>query len=356
MDLIIDLSYWNNAMTSKTYDMVAKNFLGAILRVGYTGYGKPAKTKAHDTAFENHYRELSKRGVLLGAYWYGTDETPAEARVAANRALDLLKGRKLELGVFYDTEDGYYQKYMRKKDLTDTVLAFTERIRLNSDYITGVYASSYWFKDNLDFARLKNEIIWEANYGKNTGKIDSSVMFNSHIHQYTSMYSLDGQRFDSNVLLKKYWNVKGDPIKDKPVEVEFGSGNKVILKQGARAVSLSSHYNGMPINSYYIGKELNYSLTNVNVDWVYIDAIETYVHKNDCSFVGEVVEVGSKGLAKIKSGAKARSLSTAYDGVEIGSWVIGKEMKYLENQVKGKDWVYFPEIMTYVERKDVTFV
>lgn len=61
-----------------------------------------------------------------------------------------------------------------------------------------------------------------------------------------------------------------------------------------------------------------------------------------------------KGKAVINSGAVYRSLSKTYDGKKVPSDRIDVPMDYALNRVKGKDWVFFPSIMSYVARKDVT--
>ena len=56
------------------YDKLSKEIDFAILRVGYTGYGinPPHSNNFNkDVHFETHYKELAKRGVDIGVYYYG---------------------------------------------------------------------------------------------------------------------------------------------------------------------------------------------------------------------------------------------------------------------------------------------
>lgn len=237
---VLDISKWNR-MYKKDYDRVANEVDGVIMRAGYTGWGKPAKNKVIDELFNQHDRELRKRGVPLGIYWYGTDESPAEARVAAAKCLEFANGRSYPLGVFYDTEDNHYQRAMGKELLTSTVLAFIGHIEKNTNYRVGVYASTYWFKDQLDFKRLKNRvknlIIWEANYGVNDGTLNSTPKFKPHLHQYTSRHKINGQSFDLNQVLDHYW-------KDKKSDLELAE-EVLIGKHGngkERKKSLGNRY------------------------------------------------------------------------------------------------------------------
>lgn len=64
----------------------------------------------------------------------------------------------------------------------------------------------------------------------------------------------------------------------------------------------------------------------------------------------------AKKKAVIKRGAVSASQSKHYNGRPISATFIGVELDYELNKVKGKDWVYFPVISTYVDRKYVTFL
>ena len=228
----------------------------------------PAKNKVVDTSFETHDKELRSRGVPLGVYWYGTDESVNEAKEAARVLIRLAKGRSYPLGVFYDTEDQRYQAHMGKKKLTDVVLAFTNYIKDNTNYIAGVYASSSWYKSKLEFNRLKGLIIWEANYGgKNSGKKHNAIWYDSHLHQYTSNHYINGKRFDDNIIKKKWWDIK-EP--DKPT----GDAGKLFIEDMAKQVIAGKWGNGEArktlltkagYNYNEIQKEVNRQLNKVKL-------------------------------------------------------------------------------------------
>lgn len=67
------------------------------------------------------------------------------------------------------------------------------------------------------------------------------------------------------------------------------------------------------------------------------------------------VEEVKSDKAVIKKGAKSKSLSAKYNNLSIARSAIGVPLDYELNKVKGKDWVYFPTIQTYVDIKDVDF-
>lgn len=353
MKNILDISYYNQ-LSKKDYDDIAKNYEGVILRVGYTGWGKPAKNKVIDTAFKKHYEELSKRGIKLGGYWYGTDESPSEAENAAKKMFEFVGSRKMELGLFYDTEDNYYQRAMGKDLLTDTVLAFTNYLKSKVNVAVGVYASSSWFKNQLHFDRLGGLIIWEANYGINEDKKTSDVWYAADLHQYTSNHYINGKRFDDNIVLKAYW-LEGNDIVEEPSQPDVVKDKAIIVK-GARSSSKSAKYHGLTINSAYTGVPLDYQLNQVSGEnWVYFPSIQTYVDPKYVRYTNENVS-GKTNRGKIKGGATAKSKDSRYNNLPISSHVIDVAMECKPNAVKGTDWVYFPSIQTYVSEKDVKFV
>ncbi len=61
------------------------------------------------------------------------------------------------------------------------------------------------------------------------------------------------------------------------------------------------------------------------------------------------------GKATIKAGAVYRSQSAKYDGKVVPATYVGKSMAYELDKVGGVDWVYFPEIQSYVDAKNVNF-
>ncbi len=336
MKNILDISTWNN-LNSKDYDDIANNYEGVIMRIGYTGYGKPAKNKVIDDKFEQHDAELRKRGVKLGVYWYGTDESKAEAEVAAKRALEFAKGRDFPLGVFYDTEDNHYQRAMGKNKLTETVLGFTNYIKKNSNYIVGVYASSSWYKNQLHFDRLKGLIIWEANYGSNNGKLNSKLWYDSHIHQFTSNHIINNKRFDNNKVMKKYWKDSSDEpvVKDHADKTDEQLAAEVWAdKHGsgdARRKSLGNRY----------------------------DSVQSLVdkgHGKPNTNNPKPKPEQTQDKVKIKEGAKYVSKSAKYNGVAVPSGNTGVAYDYKLNTVKDRpSWVFIPYLNSYVDRKDVEF-
>jgi len=164
---IIDISEFNPI---NDYAAAAKNIDGVIMRTGYRGYGS-AGTLVKDGLLETHYQGFSGR-TKVGYYFFTQATSTAEAEEEANYVVNtLIKGKRVDFPIYWDSEgsgapgnsgraDG-----LSKSDRTDCAIAFVKRIKALG-YRAGVYASEYWFRDNLDFNRIVNAgaSIWVARY------------------------------------------------------------------------------------------------------------------------------------------------------------------------------------------------
>ena len=147
----IDISSWQ-APAAINYNKLAKQIDFAILRVGYTGHGTGVSLHKDD-AFEHHYAELHGRGIPLGVYWYSCANTPDKAIKEAKKCLEFIQGKELLYPVFIDVEDTHHQQPVSAKQLTDSVIAFCDTIE-KAGYYVGIYSSSWWFNNEMEFARL----------------------------------------------------------------------------------------------------------------------------------------------------------------------------------------------------------
>lgn len=178
----------------------------AIIRAGFTGYGK-AKSKQKDDQFENNYAGAKRVGIPVGVYWYSCAVTEEEARQEADLMLEYIKGKQLEFPVYIDTEDNHdtskysptSQATIGKNALTKVVKAFCERIE-NAGYYVGIYASSSWFNDRLNDDELSAYDHWIAQWS-------STEPSKAHgVWQYTSSGSVNGisGNVDMNYAMKDY--------------------------------------------------------------------------------------------------------------------------------------------------------
>ncbi|NLW53639.1 MAG: hypothetical protein GXY99_01870, partial [Clostridiaceae bacterium] len=165
--LVIDISEWQNP-NSINYDLLCQQIDGVILRIGFTGYGHD-KNKVADVHFERHYREFKNRGVPIGVYWFSRADTVAEAEVEANMTLSLLEGKELQLPIYWDTEDNYFQYKTTPELLTEVAISYIDTIRQAGREV-GIYASVNWYLNRLVMSRLWEHHadnffeVWVAHY------------------------------------------------------------------------------------------------------------------------------------------------------------------------------------------------
>ncbi len=190
---IIDVSEhqaWNTKIDWKA--LKEEGITGAIIRAGYRGYGSSG-TLVKDQYVDENISGALKAGIQVGVYFYTQAITTAEAQKEADLVLSVIKNYDITLPVFYDIEHVDYDigrldaANLSKTEQTKLCTAFCERIQ-SKNYVAGVYASKYYFYDELDYKTLESKYeIWLAHYTSNTdysGDID--------IWQYSSEGRLDG--------------------------------------------------------------------------------------------------------------------------------------------------------------------
>ena len=200
----VDISTYQKAQ-SIDYKTLAKNIDFAILRVGYTGYGK-GKSKQKDSEFEKHYANLSAQNVPLGVYWYSCASTPEEAREEARLTLEYVKDKKIQWPIYFDTEDNHHQRPLSKQALTDVALAYIKAIE-KAGYFAGIYASTSWLNTELDMSQI-DASVWVAHYGVKAPSYKGAY----DVWQYTSGGMLDGYggRLDLNYAYRDLGKVIAD--------------------------------------------------------------------------------------------------------------------------------------------------
>lgn len=153
----------------------------AILRAGYGRY-----TSQKDSQFERNYLCAKAVGIPVGAYWYSYAESVEEAKEEAKACLQVLQGKRFEYPIYFDIED-CVQLILGKAELTEICEAFCDMLE-DAGYYAGVYASTYWFTNKLDHARLAaNYTIWLADYRKYYDKDLAR-----HMHQYSAKGRVKG--------------------------------------------------------------------------------------------------------------------------------------------------------------------
>ncbi len=145
-----------------------------FVRVGYSSI-MGGVLGADSTAMKN-LKNAKEAGLKVGAYFYSTAITTAEAEAEAQYMLDLLNGFDLDLPVVMDYEFAWKNGQpgrlntanLSKEAATANVMAFCNRINC-SKYVPMLYANKSFLMDNLNAGEIAQYYqIWLANYGTST--------------------------------------------------------------------------------------------------------------------------------------------------------------------------------------------
>lgn len=197
----------------------------AIVRIGYRSSSDG--TIVEDSNARYNLQEAQKNNIMLGAYFFSTAVTEAEAVEEANWTADILDQYSITYPVAYDCE-GYTDPDSRQYNLTieertDIALTFLKTIEKRG--YEGMFYSSknelelnnWWQTDKIE----KDYKIWVAQY-PGTGlsvETGSSYKGTHHIWQYTTNGVVPGisQGVDMNVAYFGYEDINA-PISDIPPE------------------------------------------------------------------------------------------------------------------------------------------
>lgn len=161
---VADISEWQSGIN---YDLLARDFDGVILRAGVTFTAGDGSRKAKDAWFERHYAELKKRKVKLGAYYYGCADTVKEAEAEAKYFLELVKGKKFELPLYYDAEDNVHQAHLSSAELGEVIKTFCDTVE-KAGYFIGIYSFANWINHKIPREVSKRYALWVAHVGVTT--------------------------------------------------------------------------------------------------------------------------------------------------------------------------------------------
>jgi len=136
---------WNAVKTEKKF---------AIIRMGYGKTGI-------DDQYENNYKNAKEAGVQIGAYLFSYAKDSEGAKLEAQHALDLLKGKKFEWPIYYDIEGDALKG--KVNEMLDTFC----QILQENNYFCGVYSSASPLNNEFNSDVLSKYAVWVAHYGAN---------------------------------------------------------------------------------------------------------------------------------------------------------------------------------------------
>ena len=180
----IDVSKWNGKIDWNAVAQAGMDF--AIIRAGNRGSSEG--NLIEDPRFKENIQGATKAGIKVGVYIYSQAITEAEAIEEASMALTLVKGYKLHLPIYFDTEhiSGGRANSLNVSQRTAIAKAFCETVR-NAGYMPGIYSNYYWLRDNLKMSQLDIYSVWVAHYKDKCGYPGKYDMW-----QYTSSGSVPG--------------------------------------------------------------------------------------------------------------------------------------------------------------------
>lgn len=261
MKPLLDISSWQRPSLIN-YRALAESVRGVILRAGY-GLAK-------DTAFEEHYRQLSALGVPLGVYYFPLDGYVNEQ---VKLFAECVKGKRFVLGGWVDVEHPPFPKRLSKATV-DAFIAGAER-RLGTEL--GIYTSLYkWREIMADSTQYASRRLWVANYTTSFSITLPRPWKKWCIWQYSDRgrlpgYSgnLDLNRYDESCLasIKPLGEVVSEPIQpEKPFKA------RVITNAGL-AVRKAPSKNAEFVR--WLPENATVTVYAIQGDWWRIDPIQS---------------------------------------------------------------------------------
>ncbi len=200
----VDVSTYNEEIDWERVKAQGVDF--AIIRVG--GRGWTSGSIYGDLRCEAYLHGARKAGLRIGAYFYSTAICEAEAVREADAALAVLRGRKLDLPIFYDVEfSGEYPEgradRLSAEQRTHNARAFCRRVE-SAGYRAGVYSGSYFYKASIDRRPLEPYCLWMANYTRDG--MPPADARDYQLWQFSDRKNVDGIRcgVDMNVLFTDF--------------------------------------------------------------------------------------------------------------------------------------------------------
>ncbi len=192
----VDVSYYQGDIDWTQVRAAGVDF--AMVRLGYRGYRTGAM--AEDTHAQANLDGAAAAGLRLGAYFYSQAVTPEEAVQEAQLALEILRGRELQLPIAFDWEyvgQDARTAAMDAATMRGIVRAFCDPVRA-AGYEPMVYFNRDLSKRLFRLGELTEYDFWLAMYDQ-----DMTFPFRVQMWQYTSHGTVPGieGRVDLNLYL-----------------------------------------------------------------------------------------------------------------------------------------------------------
>ncbi|MBR5317656.1 MAG: glycoside hydrolase family 25 protein, partial [Lachnospiraceae bacterium] len=157
-----------------------------IIRCGFRG--SASGRMVEDSFFRRNIEGAIAEGIDVGVYFFTQAINEKEAIEEADMVLALCKEYELDYPMFIDTEKGPNGRAngLDKETRTRVIKAFCERIT-EAGHRAGVYASTSWYRNQLNAKELEQYCIWVAQYN-----VECTYKGKADYWQYTSKGQIAG--------------------------------------------------------------------------------------------------------------------------------------------------------------------
>ena len=245
---IIDLSEFNEVYD---WQLVKANADIVILRIGYRG-GETGKI-TYDKRYKEYRKACIDYGIPYSLYWFPTAIDKKVALEEADFVINECQNMVFVLPIFADSEKSFPDGHGRadklsKQTRTNLLKTFCDRLQ-SKGVPAGIYASLYWWKDNLITDQLPYSK-WIAQYAPKCDFEGEYLMW-----QYTSSAKITGinGNVDMSILST-----------DIPVMQVDKAG--AVLKEAAKWIGTKEdppNSNNVIFNTHYYGRKVS----GVNYAW-----------------------------------------------------------------------------------------
>ena len=180
----IDVSLYQKEIDWKKVAASGIDF--AIIRCGFRG--SASGRMVEDSFFRRNIEGAIAEGIDVGVYFFTQAINEKEAIEEADMVLALCKEYELDYPMFIDTEKGPNGRAngLDKETRTRVIKAFCERIT-EAGHRAGVYASTSWYRNQLNAKELEQYCIWVAQYN-----VECTYKGKADYWQYTSKGQIAG--------------------------------------------------------------------------------------------------------------------------------------------------------------------
>jgi GH25 family lysozyme M1 (1,4-beta-N-acetylmuramidase) len=232
-----------------------------------------------DASFNYNYKNAKQNGIKLGVYKLTYAENKFMAEKEAEDVLEVLKGKEIDLPVFFDLEDDGGQWKFENSHIAQMAEAFLDKISA-AGYKVGIYCNLNWYNNKItDYLKSKYDF-WLASYpepdeGVAVERVKPNVGNDLIMWQYSRKGSVNGITgdVDMDYLYKDYSSdkkaddtVEIDPETDKEVKVDkvgVTADDIIAIMRGWIGLSKSNKSHKVIIDTYnsYLPHPRGYAVT-----------------------------------------------------------------------------------------------